>query len=1091
MIKKKIVILLLLLFSIENIYAVDKLSGLGEGQTLKIKDKNGNVIQSYEDKYSNYNFTTSKNCQDYGHNNPRTVCDISYQFNANLDLGLGDPILPGAAKKINEKLDKIFDPLIEEIEEIKQKNMEELNSDNLYNKGDGQKINKGFLRIIGLDEEKLKEIYKIVGCPVNITDTGGNNYKNLALCSKPNHYNAIEISFLASIREGIEKAAEKVKDKWKEKGLKKINKQIANFERQEKATKARISKALTGSEEINIFETNTFNSSSYYQKNIDEYCKSNFSSNDTDLQNKINNKCGSKENLNEKSRCENKIRANANLKSNACKSGFSGSKSNYAKLTYDYIQNFQGIEGNYVPVKLQYESQKAFKNVNACELLEKLESDDPKERMEIDRIMEEKKEALKEGIETQVMSIALTSLVKMLPEYFTMQHALNAMQCAITANMATSKEIKVELSEGEQKDILDAEEGMSTAIGEIMNEGAEMMGFTQSVKGTSKIYKEVKHCISKELKESGDKREIVFDIRVDSTGIVIPITPVTPSGFYANMPSSLGLSASGQTNLTKQDTKTRLKDCITTARSKAFSSIYKECIDEGQKLKLDLSFSLMPEIAKFSKIKRDEKKIQCILDQKMIEEEKVTVDDKPIKIDFNKWITTAASYLKDMNKDKNKLMYTNMIRAEGETYDLQGEIPNMEFVQILMKKTKLYKDISKIPYKNTKMYKFYNKELKKLLSEKSKGYFNDSICFLSYDPETNQTLIPYTNKQYNFYVSSSLNFFGSKMINSVQNYFGKKEVCLPRLRQTQESEKCRIKNITKSRKYKNRAGIEKTVFERNPGIIMNRAGNTMKIFGDTLECPKTKGSTEYIEEKEPVFQEGLHVFCGNIADSIIKNYSTLMKLSSKHYLKENQAISCKPTEQNKDTCQKASWITTKQGLTQLDFDDTNNPINAWRRILGIFNACEILLNDRTELKPPKEESEYEFDNMGKEELYFFSWLLKEDYATREEVRNEIYYKNMYDKVWQEKLALINKNTTIKNSQLIECMQVKEQESLIYDSQYKKCKTLKIQEAEKIEKSAKTDKRKDLIFRFQDGKTSEYLLENIEQEIKRYDSLLGF
>jgi hypothetical protein len=71
------------------------------------------------------------------------------------------------------------------------------------------------------------------------------------------------------------------------------------------------------------------------------------------------------------------------------------------------------------------------------------------------------------------------------------------------------------------------------------------------------------------------------------------------------------------------------------------------------------------------------------------------------------------------------------------------------------------------------------------------------------------------------------------------------------------------------------------------------------------------------------------------------------------------------------------------------------------------------------------------------------------------------------------------------------MQVKEQESLIYDRQYKNCKTLKIQEAEKIEKSAKTDKRKDLIFRFQDGKTSEYLLENIEQEIKRYDSLLGF
>ena len=80
------------------------------------------------------------------------------RIDLNIDMGLGDSVFPGVEREVIEKLNKAFDPVVNELKIIKGKNVARFNTDKL--KDSYKKLNNSFMAFIGLDEARIEKILK-------------------------------------------------------------------------------------------------------------------------------------------------------------------------------------------------------------------------------------------------------------------------------------------------------------------------------------------------------------------------------------------------------------------------------------------------------------------------------------------------------------------------------------------------------------------------------------------------------------------------------------------------------------------------------------------------------------------------------------------------------------------------------------------------------------------------------------------------------------------------------------------------------------------------------------------------------------------
>jgi len=137
-----------------------------------------------------------------------------------LDLGLGDNLLSNLEEKRDKEFDKLFNPIIEDLEEIKQKNMKRLNTDNMNLSSDG--VSQKWMDFLQWDKikksvDKFKNKYK---------DKNGESIFN----AKQYYLSSSSLNPFGNFREKLLENQENVKNK------------INNFDVFSKKTRSEIAK---------------------------------------------------------------------------------------------------------------------------------------------------------------------------------------------------------------------------------------------------------------------------------------------------------------------------------------------------------------------------------------------------------------------------------------------------------------------------------------------------------------------------------------------------------------------------------------------------------------------------------------------------------------------------------------------------------------------------------------------------------------------------------------------------------------------------------------------------------------------------------
>ena len=555
------------------------------------------------------------------------------RIDLNIDMGLGDSVFPGVEREVIEKLNKAFDPVVNELKIIKGKNVARFNTDKL--KDSYKKLNNSFMAFIGLDEARIEKILKYARCKKD-SQSGENDQ----ICTQTTDYSLQQGSILGSIQDKIKNLSKTIKEKYKESISEKMSEIIEKTKDLEKKAKEGISLGvdIPNLEEAtkNILRTGCTNigdriksDNEVMKKMVTAYCDATV---DTSLQ-----------------------------------------------PLYDIYADMTELNEVNIEINAYFKGNFKMKKVDMCKLMEDLNSNSVEVRLEAKENIRKKLKKLQETMRNEVMKIIMTELIARIPIITIQQQLIYIPMCAMTALMSTTKAAKAAEGDG-SLDTSDTVSMISDTLADIAGAGASMFGI-----GATNAKEDIIQCISSKESESqgsSSKQKKAVDKAVtDNMGCsMIPL--VGQVCWTAGILPEFGME--GETNIAKNDEEKRLKNCVGQALPAAYKESFENCMDEkssSQLFSMDAG-SFLPSLGKLSLELMKEKQQQCIFDEEDFEKTIPHSSGKQINVNLNGWLDYIPNMIKPTKEDTigvNNLyvLKQKLIKLKVEFGPLENESSEM------------------------------------------------------------------------------------------------------------------------------------------------------------------------------------------------------------------------------------------------------------------------------------------------------------------------------------------------------------------------------------------------------------------------------
>jgi len=592
--------------------------------------------------------------------------------NIEIDLGLGDTVFPGVEREVIDKLNKAFDPIVEKLEEIKGKNIQRLNTNKI--KKAGTKLTNGFMAFMGIDEGRIDKLLNYVRCTPD-----SQSEPNKAICIQTLDYSEQEEALLGGLQKKIKEAKKNIMEAYKNNISNRAQILIDQLKEKEKM--------------INDFLPKTLDTT------IQDSLRNILTKGCDVVKERITSGTNSLEGDVVGALCDAKI------------------NEDYTKY-YNLISGVKGLESFSLEESFYYTGGLKSKKVDACKILEQLNSNNFEVRQEAKENLQKKAKEFQEKIKGEIINVVAEEVMRSIPKLLIKQQSLDIPYCIVVANVKLAKQNSgTNDSGGDASSVLDDITGIFSSLADA---GSSMFG-----DGEGSVKKRMEKCY-KEIKDAkdatGEKQSKEVGFALDETMAEIPLIGFTLGFFAGWIPD---ISIEWESNLAAIDEQTKLQNCIGATNDDKFNKIFQECMEGKQDFQLfNLDNPLLVQLQSLSNLLQIKKRQTCLFDQK----------------DFNKTIPHKDGAVNvNINFLIDKL--PNLVKPTPESDLPQGNL-------FVLKQKLIKKDIEFSSFVNDKspMYDFYNKEYKNLLGEESENnldlvdnYHKNALCFISYDEKEGKT----------------------------------------------------------------------------------------------------------------------------------------------------------------------------------------------------------------------------------------------------------------------------------------------------------------------------------------------------------------
>jgi len=826
------------------------------------------------------------------------------KVNISLDLGLGDTVFPGVEKAVIEKLDKAFNPIVDSLKEIKQKNVQRLNTDRL--KGTKQKITNAFMNFIGLSEDRIDKIMKYARC-----SNTGQSEPNSIICTQSLDYSPQGGALLAGIQTKIKDMKQKLMDKYKSKVSDRLQSVIDKIKEVEDKVN-----------EMASFEMNMdidFSLKTLLAKGCEAGMKS------VEVKDPLLN----------------------DMMSGFCDASIHHDMTKF----YDVMMGLKGIEDVQLEYNYYFQTQFQAKPIDACKVIEMLNSNDPEIRLQAKSTIKEKVRQLMQRLQEEIVKVVLEELIQRIPILFIKEQMLDMPMCFIYAN------IKVEKDKNSATDGTDADgvmSGITSVMSNLSSLGSQIFG-----DGGTEMRKDLDRCyeaIKGNTNDAGDEtvKEGGLTLNETMTNTTIPLTNIRiglPNISIPNLNFGIG------TNIKLATQKETFKNCLMEQKSPAFKKAFDNCMEGKTNFQFfNMDNPLIPQMQFQALNLQLMKKQKCEFDK---EEFQRKLPHKEGKVNVN------IDFLTDILPRAIKLTPQNPIP--------QGNL-------FVVKQKLIKKGVQFDSFKDEKsyMYDFYNSEYNNIIKKENliKGkkvdnYHKNALCYISYDDDKGQTTM------------------GSE--RGLGRLFG--------ISYELQKEECLITN-------------DKCSIIKNNKVIypVEWVNNGYNLAGYTKTCSGSDGVGSY---EEVVYKNGIGNYCHKLAIDINRQLNVLENSYLKPKVCSNEPVlSC---QNDGDCGTKGGICIEKLYSPLLAQDDAklNGFRQALTQFVSCVALTEKIKGSKI-TNPLGEETQTIGKVNNKSKMAEVLFKVKMNIKTRKEAMEEMMLFNEYRELFNEKIKLDKDDEYLKN-----------------------------------------------------------------------------
>jgi hypothetical protein len=920
-----------------------------------------------------------------------TEPDTSVDVDINVDFGLGDAAFPEAEQKVVEKLDKAFNPIIEELYSIKEKNMRNLNTKSLNGKTTA--IQNGFMKFIGFSEDRINDILNYNRC-----NQKQQTKPNSKICTQTLDYSPLEEDLFAMIQNKISDVRKKIENKWKNKISDRLQSGIDKI----KELEEKIKETTTVEFNVNLSDA---------------------------LQSMLSSECDKEANQRKQ-----KNPMLGDMIEAFCDVGIN----NDVRKFYDVWSGLKGFEEVGISADFFFKGGLRPKKIDACEIIEALNSNNYDIRMEAKTQISNLGKNLLKKIQEEVIKIALEEILTRIPQMLIKQKFLDVPMCEMVAQIkVTMAQKKAEAAADPTK----AADGLEGFLGDLSTVGASVFG--DGAVNLKDLRKKCYDSLKDNKSEAG--QELVYRINAAATDNMVP-EPITSFVSQAVIAIEAlwtpDVGVEGQTTLGLLKQQEAYVNCLKEKSPKAFKKVFQDCLDGKENLQLFSMYNpILPQLQLLSLNLQWKKKQTCEEDRRGFFQT-IPHRDGDINVNLDFLIKKEPNKIKD---------------------DPEAVIPQGNLYVLKQKLMKLKVQFESFKDEKNDMYDFYMNEYKNIMGQtdqKNEGNPNihpDALCYISYDHEDGKT-------QMGSGRDSLAGLLGFNKEKETSECYVIPDNC----------EVSTIENTTPGY-FK---GIESGATEPTINKI-EWTNNGYSLGGYVMTCNEVETAEDGTETKtktplyrKTIYKDGIGIYCHKLAKDINQKLITIKKdyIDEKICLNSpSQNISC---ETHEDCKSYGGECASKLYGTKLA--ENNMELNGIRNALNQFTHCIAITNKlkgaKIEVEEPKVETnendikEYISENLFKVKIGLLSQseLVEKAMETAE-------YKELFD----EKIKLDKNNRYIKEI----CMNLKEPEDYLnMNHEYRECKKLKIEYQQKINHELITNEYKNL-----DGIDS--------GDIERYEKIL--